>query len=87
MTYDSLVSYVAENLKEYGALIDYTIDCMYKNRCPLDQASTTLYDVVYDSFLEWCDDNDIDSFAFDIYDEFGREFEDLFFDAIDSKKE
>lgn len=82
MTYDSLVSYVCRNLNGLESLIDYAIDCMSKNRCCLSVASNELSDIVYDSFSEWCEDNDIDEDSFDIYDEFGKEIEDIFFDAI-----
>lgn len=80
--YNSLLNYVADSLSHYEEEIAVALKHMDKYRCPLSSASDTIVDVIDDAIRDFCVDNDLDYYNFDIYEEFEKDIEDVFFDAL-----
>lgn len=80
--YNNLLNYVADALSDYDAEISIALDNMEEYRCSLSSASDTIEGVIEDAIRDYCYDNDIDYYEFDVYYEFEKDIEDIFFDAL-----
>lgn len=80
MNYNDLLEYVKRELEGCDAHISIALDNMDKYRCPLDNACDYIVDRIESAISDYCSDNDIDEF--DTYEVFGKDIEDIFFDAI-----
>lgn len=79
--YETLMKYVRDKFVGYDEEINLCLKYMNEQRCGL---SDFVEGRIIDAIDDYCVDNDIFSDDFDLYDEFGRSIEDLFFDAIDN---
>ena len=80
--YKTLINYVKDWLEDYETDIDLAIANMEKYRCPLYEASNRVFYQLEDAIHDWCEDNNIDFATFDTYETFGKDYEDIFWDAI-----
>ena len=82
MDYTELLGYIVAALAGYEYEIDKAIDHMGHYRCPLSSASEEIMNRLDDAVRDYCSDNDIDYYNFNVEDAFGRELETIFFDAL-----
>jgi hypothetical protein len=83
MEYQKFLSYVVSNLKYMPQEIDRAIRYMENYRCPLSSASMDIVDAIDNAIRDYCDDNDIDYYEFDVEENFDIIIDDIFFDAIE----
>lgn len=77
--YDALILYVKDKLADKQDEVNVALKHL-ENRYPFSQ--TDISKDVDNAIEDWCIDNDKDVAEFDIYTTFGKDIEDLFFDAL-----
>lgn len=77
--YDTLILYVKDKLRYKQDEVNVALKHLEK-RYPFSQ--TDISKDVDNAIENWCIDNDKDVSEFDIYTTFGKDIEDLFFDAL-----
>jgi hypothetical protein len=82
MNYTDLLRYVSATLAGYEYEIDKAIEDIDHYRCSISSASETITSLIDDAGRDYCDDNDIDYYNFDVESAFGRDLETIFFDAL-----
>lgn len=82
MNYNDLLRYINAALAGYEYEIDRAIEEIDHYRCPLSSASDKIVSLMDDAIRDYCDDNDIDYYNFDVENAFGRDLETIFFDTL-----
>lgn len=77
--YDTLILYVKDKLRYKQDEVNVALKHL-ENRYPFSQ--TDISKDVDNAIEDWCIDNDKDVSEFDTYTTFGKDIEDLFFDAL-----
>lgn len=77
--YSTLILYVKDKLRYKQDEVNVALKHL-ENRYPFSQ--TDISNDVDNAIESWCIDNDKDVSEFDIYTTFGKDIEDLFFDAL-----
>ena len=77
--YDTLILYVKDKLRYKQDEVNVALKYL-ENRYPFSQ--TDISKDVDNAIEDWCIDNDKDVSEFDTYTTFGKDIEDLFFDAL-----
>lgn len=82
MDYKEFLERARQTLCDYTEEIALSLKYMDKYRCDLNSASDILIGIIDDIVRDYCLDNDLDFDNFDTYVVWGKEYEDIFFDAI-----
>lgn len=68
-----MVQYVIDNVDDFESRYDHALKVMDIYRCPLYHADCSLYDDIYNTMCEWCNERDFypEDYDYDIEEIFG----------------
>lgn len=80
--YQVFIDYVVAKLNGNENEIDYALSRIERYRCSLSAANETIMSLLDNAERDYCTDNDIDYYEFNVEETFEKDWEDIFFDAI-----
>lgn len=81
--YILLLTYIKDELNDCQIEVKNAIEKMDAYRCSLSSASELIVDKIDDGIKNFCLDNNFDYDDFNIYEIFGKDIEDIFWDSLD----
>lgn len=81
--YILLLTYIKDELDGCQIDVKNAIEKMNIYRCSLSSASNFIVDKIDDGIKNFCLDNNFDYDDFNIYEIFGKDIEDIFWDSLD----
>lgn len=81
--YILLLTYIKDELNYYQIEVKNAIEKMNTYRCSLSSASEFIVDRIDNGIKNFCLDNNFDYDDFNIYEIFGKDIEDIFWDSLD----
>lgn len=81
--YKLLLTYIKDELNDCKIEVKNAIEIMNMCRCSLSYASNFIVDKIDNGIKNFCMDNNLVYDDFNIYEIFGKDIEDIFWDSLD----